>query len=418
MGYLSNTARRTLGLWVMSCVTAWAGAQDLESLPDLMAHAVATHPDIQVRRAEVKASQSGLEAARWGRYPSLTANLESSSGGPTRVLRLEQPLWTGGLITGQIDLAQVRERVAQAALRETQQRILSELATAYLEVLRLEARLKVAQSNEAEHQRLYNIIERRADAEVSPRTDAVQAGVRLNQALNERLQIQRQLQSVRYTVSQLIGRPVGELAPAPVLDAARWSEESLLRMALEFSPERARLQAEQEAADVEIELAKAQIKPKLVLGYVGQASPATGSSTQGRAYLALQVQSGAGLSSLSAVDAAVARREAAREAIGAHERQLTQQVRTGWADAQALLGQIEPVRALAAGSAEIVDSYLRQFQVGRKNWLDVLNAQRERTQAQYAITDLEVPLQQTIVRLLLLAGQINAQQTQVPHVTQ
>lgn len=387
-------------------------------MPDLMSHAVATHPDIQVRRAQVKASQSVLEAARWGRFPSLTANLESGSGGATNSLRLEQPLWTGGLITGQIALAQAQERIAQAALQETQQRILGELATGYLEMLRLESRLKVAQGNEAEHQRLYETIERRANAEVSPKTDAVQAGVRLNQALNERLQIQRQLQTVRHSVSQLIGRPVGVLAPVPTLDLAHWSEDGLEQQALGFSPERARLVAEQEAADVEIDLANAQIKPKLVLGYVGQNTAGTSSGTQGRFYLALQVQSGAGLSSFAGVDAAIARRDAAREAIEAQERLLSQQMRTGWSDAKALLGQIEPVRALALGSNEIVDSYLRQFQVGRKNWLDVLNAQRERTQAQYAITDLEIPLQQTLVRLLLLAGLINAQQTQIPHATQ
>ncbi len=79
-------------------------------------------------------------------------------------------------------------------------------------------------------------------------------------------------------------------------------------------------------------------------------------------------------------------------------------MRTSWAESLALTEQVEPVRKLLLGSEEIVASYLRQFQVGRKNWLDVLNAQREKTQASYAFSDLEYPLMLASVRLLLLAG--------------
>jgi len=42
--------------------------------------------------------------------------------------------------------------------------------------------------------------------------------------------------------------------------------------------------------------------------------------------------------------------------------------------------------------------------VGRKNWLDVLNAQREQAQAGYSLSDLEYPLMLSNIRLLLLAG--------------
>jgi adhesin transport system outer membrane protein len=62
------------------------------------------------------------------------------------------------------------------------------------------------------------------------------------------------------------------------------------------------------------------------------------------------------------------------------------------------------MRDLLIGAEEIVASYLRQFQVGRKNWLDVLNAQREKAQAEYSFSDLEYPLMLSNVRLLLLAG--------------
>jgi adhesin transport system outer membrane protein len=55
----------------------------------------------------------------------------------------------------------------------------------------------------------------------------------------------------------------------------------------------------------------------------------------------------------------------------------------------------------------VVASYLRQYQVGRKTWLDVLNAQRESTQARYSLVDLDWGIQGVQLRLLLLAGVVD-----------
>ena len=41
---------------------------------------------------------------------------------------------------------------------------------------------------------------------------------------------------------------------------------------------------------------------------------------------------------------------------------------------------------------EISDSYDRQFLVGRKSWLDLMNTVRERAQNKFALADVEVSL--------------------------
>jgi adhesin transport system outer membrane protein len=38
---------------------------------------------------------------------------------------------------------------------------------------------------------------------------------------------------------------------------------------------------------------------------------------------------------------------------------------------------------------DVSASFSRQYAIGRKGWIDVLNAQRELTQARYAATDAE-----------------------------
>jgi adhesin transport system outer membrane protein len=155
--------------------------------------------------------------------------------------------------------------------------------------------------------------------------------------------------------------------------------------------------------------------PSLVVGYQSRLGTLPFGEERGRAYLGVQLQTGGGLSQLANIRAAVAKKSAATEAIDAHDRRLTQSVRTSWTEIVALTAQIEPSRKLLLGSEDIVASYLRQFQVGRKNWLDVLNAQREKTQAEYAFTDLEYPLMLASVRLVLLAGRWDAATLSLSH---
>ena len=56
----------------------------------------------------------------------------------------------------------------------------------------------------------------------------------------------------------------------------------------------------------------------------------------------------------------------------------------------------------------MVESYLRQYQIGRKTWLDVLNVQREKIAALAGLADVEYAVEIAKVRLLTQTGHINA----------
>jgi adhesin transport system outer membrane protein len=129
----------------------------------------------------------------------------------------------------------------------------------------------------------------------------------------------------------------------------------------------------------------------------------------------VQFQSGAGLSALSGVQAAVSRKAATEQELETLERQLTSKVSTSLSELDALQAQIGPANALQAGTADIVESYLRQYQVGRKNWLDVLNAQREKTQALFSLADTRFGLQLAQLNLMILTGDLVAQPLNTLH---
>jgi adhesin transport system outer membrane protein len=186
------------------------------------------------------------------------------------------------------------------------------------------------------------------------------------------------------------------------------SVAAALLAAEQFSPEIAKQRLLADAAEADLKVRKGQLMPTLAARVEHLRNPNVGfRSNTDRALLAFEFAPGAGLSALSAVQEAEARRLAALSAIDGARLDLEQKLNSAWIDAQASVIQREPLRLLSRTNAAIVDSFLRQYRVGRKNWLDVLNAQREAVQARYSLADIDAQALSGGLRVRLVAGGIS-----------
>lgn len=385
-----------------------------ESLLTTLSEALESNPRLIIKRSELAAAGYELDAAEWGRWPS--AGLESKvlDDGFELVARVEQPLWAGGRISGQIEVSEANRDLALLALQETHMEILLETSSRFFEALQLRERLRFALLNEQEHVRLLEMIQRRVQSQISPGSDQILASSRMRRAMTTRLQIERQLREAQVALERALGRPAAlPLLQAPErLDLGAATQADFISRAQSYSPTRQRLQATVLKAAADIVVARAQTLPTLVAGFEQTLSEADRDrNSDGRVYLALNVQTGAGLSGRATVSAASSRRAAAQQEIVDQERELRQRVQSLWAEVVALDDQLEPMRVIVSGSEEMVASYLRQFQVGKKSWLDVLNAQNEKAQAYFLETDTVMPLLRAKFHLLVLAGDVQAQMT-------
>ncbi len=111
-----------------------------------------------------------------------------------------------------------------------------------------------------------------------------------------------------------------------------------------------------------------------------------------------------GLSAASGVDAAIARREAAREAA---ERDVRERVTLDWNEWVAVRLRLENASQSRAMSTEVFESYARQYVIGRKTWIDVLNAVREATQSEFALEDVQTQTLAVSLRLRAQTGTLN-----------
>jgi len=395
-------ARRAAIVGVALFTLAVHGVRADDDLARLLDQAMASHPLVQGRRAALDASRTDREGAEWQRFP--TPSLEASrrdSGASASLLALEIPVWTGGRLTAGVRAAGFREDAARSAVAESQETIALRVINAYGELLRQQQRLLHAEASVVEHERLLAMISRRVDQEVSPPADRQFALARLAQARIERSVARQGVQAAGSQLAQLVGQPVQRVSeptaglriPPPSLDAA-------LSIAVERSPALERLDRAALAAAEEVVARRSAVWPQVAVRLEKQ----FGTLPDSRALVVLRAQPGAGLSAASAVASAQRRVDEARLAREAAVRGLREQVETAWVQLVAADERVTGARQSVDMTQSVSESYARQYAAGRKTWIDVLNAVREATQSQFALSDALAQSRSAALTLWLLTG--------------
>lgn len=378
---------------LLSCVSLSSqAATNALTLPDAMALSVGSHPAIASKKNEFLASESALEGSFYQMYPSISAQSTASpvGGSPARInsVRLEQPIWTGGKISSQIDAAKSRLGSARYGLNETEQEILGRTVAAYIEVIRMSLRIEAADENVYEFQRLLELIQRRAKNEVSPKSEVVVAKARLEQSKSEKLNLEASYLNAKSDLEQLISRKIDKLAfPIPNLTLSG-DLEGMIDQVVNTAPVLKRADYEIQVSEADINIKKSVLMPQISLRYEKFWSEL--SNRDGDiAYVAVTYQPGAGLSSLSAISEMQSKKLSSELNADNAKKDLVDKVRIDWNKVKSSSSQIEILKELIDSTRDVYESYVRQYAAGRKSWVEVLNARREYTQAKNMLVDEE-----------------------------
>lgn len=382
-------------------------AQPVWTFEQVLQSALDSHPAVMGKRAGQAAARADQKGAEWQRYP--TPSIEATtqgSGKDSGVVRLDQPLWTGGRITAAIDAADRRLDAADASLTEAELDLTLKVIAVYIEALRQKARLQHAQASVDEHEKLLGMIRRRVIQEVSSLTDQHLAESRLYQAANDLSQITQAYNNALAQLAQLGGKPVADISEGNAgAQGVPDSLEAALSQALGYSPTLRRLVYEEEAANADIDSRRSAYMPQLSLRL--EKSVRQGYMQNSSAMLVLQAQPGAGLSAGAGVDAAIARREAARLAREEAERSTRERITLDWNEWEAARLRLENAIQSRIMSTEVFESFTRQYVIGRKSWIDVLNSVREATLSQFSLEDVHAQVIAAGLRLRAQAGLLN-----------
>ncbi len=236
---------------VMSLLSANATAQQSTTLQDAVKTAVVSNPEIQARWHAFQASLYEQDVARGGYFPRV--DLSSGVGResltqpnlPTNtftrrgaVLSLTQMLFDGFATRNEVARLGYTKLGRYYEVLETSETIALETTRAYLDVLRYRELSRLAQENFAQHDQLFNQIQERVQAGVGRRVDFEQAGGRLALSQSNMLTEASNLHDVSARYQRLVGTlPPGEMiSPALLKQGIPPSVEEALKLAYQGSP--------------------------------------------------------------------------------------------------------------------------------------------------------------------------------------
>ena len=319
------------------------------------------------------------------------------------------PLWLGGRINAEIDQAKSRRDGSRHGIKEAQQTVMLEAVGLFFDHVKAEKKLQIANDNVAEHQRLFEIIERRVKASTSPDVDNMLALARLQSAKSAQIQAKSALDISRSSLELLVRQPVTAVRSVTDAFPLDLTLEQTVLLGLEMSPRISRIAVEAKGLDAGIKSAKSALYPQVSLGYEKRYGELLNGQVEEESFVSVQFTPGAGLSVASSISAAKQRKQSALDNLEAEKRQLRRQINATWSEYTAASFQLAPSKELVRATSSVIESYLRQYAVGKKSWLDVLNAQRESTQAKNSLVDYELFYLTSLYRLRILISQINPQ---------
>lgn len=413
-----------VALWCATGLFSLAHGQPGPPLRALIDHALATHPSVQSQTAMAQAAQAGLDAARWQFFPTPSASVQRSSlqaGDPlaagNRIITtagLSQPLWTWGRLQAGMDKAQAQLAQAEASRAESMQQTALRVTQAYGEWLSAHQKAQAYAQGLQLQERLTEQVRRRIEEGQAAPSDQALADGRRASLRADLKQAQVQAQGALARLSSLSGLL---LDPAQLADslASPWplpdvSLQQLLLQAEENSPVLGRLQAQVMVLEASARELQARTKPELQARLEWQSGNNFNQSTavHARAYVGMSTQLGAGLSSLSAVADALARRDAAQADWQAQRLALAEQMTTDHLMVSGAPQRRADLLSALKATEGVVQSWGRQYLAGRKTWQDLMNSVREEVQLRAQIADFDASQLVATWRIALMTGLILA----------
>jgi outer membrane protein len=227
--------RSGICLAAMTCAVFAVSAARAESLPEALAKAYQTNPQLNAERARQRATDENVPQALAGYRPQIVASLSAGLQAvrdllPNNVIQsgnlkpwqigvtVTQTLFNGFKTANSVRVAELQVRSGREALRNVGQGVLLDAVTAYTNVLANQSLVEAQRANVAFLQETLGITQKRLNAgDVTP-TDTAQAEARLSRGRADLNAAEVNLAVSQATYAQVIGNPPAQLRPAETVD--------------------------------------------------------------------------------------------------------------------------------------------------------------------------------------------------------
>ena len=232
--YVRDRQTHRLG-WSVSAVAlaailAWVplGALNAETVKEALAAAYKFNPRLDAARSTLRATDEEVPRALSGYRPTITGNADTSFERTTvrppgttsdsnprgYSVGLVQPIFRGFIVVNTVAEAEATVRAGRETLRTAEQSVLLEAATAYMDVVRDQAIVRLRENNVTVLTRDLRATQDRFNVGEVTRTDVAQAQARRAAAVSALDLARANLKTSRATFERVVGHPPSNLVDA------------------------------------------------------------------------------------------------------------------------------------------------------------------------------------------------------------
>jgi adhesin transport system outer membrane protein len=397
---VAATASRLL--LVAGIVLGPSAASFAQTLPEVIRKTISTNPDVQIEVERRLAADQAKTRARAGWFPNielrsgigkeerLNPDVEATYGGRTRgdrrdvSLNLSQMLFDGMGTASEVRRNEFRVQSAADRVAATSEQIALRAIESYLEILRQQEILVLTQENLLYHERTLDQIQQRVTGGFSRPADLdqIRARVALAKANLTTAEANQEVALINYklVVGELPGRL--ERPKAPDIKWLPANAEEAVRIALDSNRLMHSARADVDAAGAQLSATRAALAPRIELEVGGTRTQYRTSADNPKeetnyAMIRLRYNLFAGGGDMARINEARHQENESREVLSRAERQLEQNVQLSWNAYRSARDRIPNLRQHSESSRLTRDAYAKQFILGQRSLLDMLDSENE-----------------------------------------
>jgi len=408
-----------------SITSAAAASAPVGSLQSIITKVVSSNPEVQAKYHAFKASAYEQGVARGGFFPKvdaigtlraqeeLTPNVNNTQTPDAQAqLVIKQMLFDGFGTSAEVKRLDRASRVRYFELLSAMQNAALETTTTYNDLIRYRQSVKYAQENYTAHKQITDRIKDRVGAGVGRRVDMDQATGRLALAEANLLTESTSLQNATAKYQRLVGElpPVELTDPDYYKDGVDETATKALTTAYQKNPDLIAALENIEAGKHEIDNRRAKYYPRAD----AQGTANLGVSDNGKnstlaadnASLIVSMNLFNGWSDRSAIEQSKQKLNSAEDLKNKVCLDTRQILTIAYNDTQQLPGQLSYRNQHQMSIAKARDAYQKQYDIGQRTLLDLLDTENEYFQARKAYTNTEQDLHNAYARTYAAEGEL------------
>lgn len=369
------------------------------------------HPALLGKQAQIESKEFLLKSAEAERYPSLNVSYgEDRDNNQEGAFILKQPLWAFGRIDAGIDYANIDVTAESIDKLRLTRQLLEDTAIAYAKVIGVQDQLHIIKENILKYQEFVEQVERRKIGRLASETDTQLAASRLIQAQAQEIQTQGDLRDALMVLQTLTQLPIESVHPISSDVFQYLSDDTAMREII--LKQSAEVQYKEQLVDLalkDVHRKRSNFMPTLYVKFSHEYSDSATYPDESRLTLVMEGSlEGMGLINMYQEQSSASQLHAAQRDVEVTQFDLRNRLNTLLLNRKTQQSLIDIHQSSIDTLNATLASYQRQYQSGRKEWLDVLNVQREITEQKISQSKAKNSLLINLLSLVALTGGLDA----------